>query len=192
MSETNQNDLAALKARADLMGITYHPSIGYEKLRDKIAAKLNDEEDPADEDTPPVAAPVAAPVAEPRKETENEFRLRHKREALALVRIRLTCMNPAKKEWEGEVITAGNSVVGTVSKFVPFNAEEGWHVPRIILEVLKNRQCQVFVSTKSKGGVTQRQGKLIREFAIEELPPLTEEEIKELARRQAMASGASV
>jgi hypothetical protein len=32
-----------------------------------------------------------------------------------------------------------------------------------------------------------RKGKLIKEFAIEELPPLTKEELAELAQRQAMS-----
>ena len=108
-------------------------------------------------------------------------------EATKLVRIRVTCMNPAKKEWEGEIITVGNAGVGTYKKYIPFNADEGWHVPNIIYQALQERQCQVFVSSKTKNGVTIRQGKLIKEFAIEVLPPLTEEELKDLAQRQAMA-----
>ena len=31
-----QDELSALKARADLLGISYHPSIGLEKLREKV------------------------------------------------------------------------------------------------------------------------------------------------------------
>ena len=96
-------------------------------------------------------------------------------------------MNPAKKEWEGEIFTVGNAVVGSVKKYVPFNADEGWHVPYIIYEALRERQCQIFVSSKTKNGVTMRQGKMIKEYAIEVLPPLTEEELKDLAQRQAMA-----
>ena len=72
-------------------------------------------------------------------------------------------------------------------KYVPFNADDGWHVPNIIYETMKERQCQVFTSSKTKNGVTMRQGKLIKEFAIEVLPPLTEEELKDLAQRQALA-----
>lgn len=47
--------------------------------------------------------------------------------------------------------------------------------------------CQIFVTDKSKNGVTVRKGKLIKEFAIEYLEPLTQQELDELARRQAMA-----
>jgi hypothetical protein len=34
------DELTSLKARADLMGITYHPSIGVDKLREKVQAAL--------------------------------------------------------------------------------------------------------------------------------------------------------
>jgi hypothetical protein len=184
--ETNdltQDELTTLKARADLMGVTYHPSIGLEKLRAKVAEAIATGSKGEEPETPKQAAPVAAPVAE----TENQRNNRLQMEAMELIRIRLSCMNPAKKEWEGEIITVGNSVVGMVKKYIPFNAEEGWHVPRIMLEALKERQCQVFVTLRTKNGVAIRKGKLIKEFAIEVLPPLTQEELHDLAQRQAMA-----
>lgn len=171
-----QDELTTLKARADLLGINYHPSIGVEKLREKIAAAVADK---------PASQVKAA--TEETGETEHEMRRRIRDEQLALVRIRLSCMNPAKTEWDGEIFTVGNSVVGTVTKYVPFNAEEGWHVPKILLDTLQDRQCQVFQAVKTKNGVTVRQGKLIKEFSIEILPPLTPEELKDLAQRQAMA-----
>lgn len=191
-TELTQDELTTLKARADLMGITYHPSIGVEKLRDKIAAAVSADEKVEGQALPEEKVqnlPPAQEVAAPKVETEGERRKRLKMEALALVRIRLSCMNPAKKEWDGEIITVGNRLVGTVSKYVPFNAEEGWHVPRIMFEMLKDKQCQIFVTSKTKNGVTMRQGKLIREFAIEILPQLTEKELRDLAQRQAMAAG---
>ena len=98
-------------------------------------------------------------------------------------------MNPAKKDWSGEIFTVGNSAVGTIKKFVPFNAEEGWHVPRMILEMMEQRVCQIFVNKKTSHGVTVKEGKQIREFNIERLHPLDEEALEELARRQAMAAG---
>ena len=70
---------------------------------------------------------------------------------------------------------------------IPFNAEEGWHVPKIIYNQLVQRECQVFYTVKNARGQSTRKGKLIKEFAIEVLPQLTEKELTELARRQAMA-----
>lgn len=171
------DELTTLKARADQMGISYHPSIGLEKLREKVNAYLA-----AENPEPEVPAVVeGAPV-----ESEAERRGRKRREANELVRVRVTCMNPAKSEWEGEIFTAGNSLVGSFTKFVPFNADEGWHVPRIILNQILQRQCQIFTTVRDSRGNSTRKGKLIKEFAVEIMDPLTPEELAELATRQAM------
>lgn len=195
--ELDQNeaaDLAAaelenLKARADLLGVTYHPNIGSEKLREKIAAKQ------AEEDVPAPVSGEAAGKSEEKASTQSAEestaakRVRLKREGLKLVRVRITCMNPFKKEWEGEIFTVSNNAVGTVKRYVPYNVEDGWHVEHILLEQLKERKCQIFVSEKDSRGNKVRKGKLIREFAIEVLDPLTDKELAELAQRQAMAKG---
>ena len=178
MSEINNEDgattpdeMTALKARADMLGIAYHPSIGLEKLREKVNAALVD----------PVVEAVSA------TESEAAARLRMRNEALELVRVRVSCMNPNKREWEGEMFSVGSSLVGTQKKFVPFNNDEGWHIPRIIYDFMRERECQIFYSVKDARGNVSRKGKLIKEFAIDVLPPLTPDEMKELARRQAMA-----
>jgi len=175
-----QEELNSLKSRADLMGISYHPSIGAEKLREKINAAMAQAAAPKEPEKP--AAPLVV------EESAAQRRARKRREANELVRIRVSCMNPAKKEWDGEIFTVGNSTVGSFTKFIPFNAEDGWHVPRIIYNQLVDRQCQIFVTTKDpKTGAKKRVGKLIKEFAIEVLPNLTPEELNDLAQRQAMA-----
>lgn len=187
MSEVEvTSELDTLKARADLLGINYHPSIGVEKLREKVAAAMADKP-PTEATTAPSGASVKpGEMTEAQLEAQRMSNLRD--EQLALIRIRLTCMNPNKAEWDGEIFTVGNSLVGSVTKYVPFNADDGWHVPKILLDTLMDRQCQIFVTTKSKHGVNVRQGKLIKEFSIQILDPLTPEELKELARRQALAT----
>ena len=175
-----QDELDALKARANLLNVKFHPSISLEKLREKVNAAVTSDGAATSEEE-------AKDPAEPKQETIGEKRKRLKTEALKLVRIRLTCLNPAKKEWEGEIITVGNSLIGSVKKFVPFNADDGWHVPYVIYQQLKERQCQIFQTATDARGNKVRRGKLIKEFAIEVLPPLTKEELDELARRQAMA-----
>ena len=173
-----QDELDALKARANLLGVKFHPSIRLEKLREKVNDAVTSEDEAEEAPNTP---------SETKEETIGEKRKRLKAEALKLIRIRLTCLNPAKKEWEGEIITVGNSLIGSVKKFVPFNADDGWHVPYVIYQQLKERQCQIFQTATDARGNKVRKGKLIKEFAIEVLPPLTKEELEELARRQAMA-----
>jgi hypothetical protein len=181
--------LEDLKERATKLGIKFHPMIGEDKLREKVAeamTRLDGENTPASEESDEVAA-ISAYVAP--KETKAQQAYRLKSEASELIRVRVTNMNPNKREWEGEIFTAANSVVGTFRKFVPFNVP--WHVPRIILEQLRQRQFQHFTTEVDRRGNKVRRGRLIAEFAIEELSPLSEKELKELAQRQAMAAGTS-
>lgn len=179
--------LEALKEYADEKGIKYHPSIGEQALEEKIrefeaAASAEPTVETASE--PTQAAPAAT-----KTETPRERMRRIKNEQLKLVRVRITCMNPNKKEWEGEIITVSNALVGTIKKYVPFNAEEGWHIPQIMLNVLKEREFQHFHIVRDDRGNKVTQGKQVKEFAIEILPALTEEELKELARKQAVRKG---
>lgn len=175
---TAQDELAALKSRADMMGISYHPSIGLEKLREKVNTALTGAAEKTEEPA----------VVDPTAETENQRNTRLKREASKLVRIRVTCMNPAKKEWEGEIFSVGNAVVGSFTKYVPFNVDEGWHVPQMIYQMIKDRECQIFYTVADSRGNKTRRGKLVKEFSVEVLPPLTKEELQELAQRQAMSN----
>lgn len=173
-----QDEMTSLKERAAQLGVKYHPSISLDKLREKVNAAIEGATDDA-----PDPKEAKAPAAE----SEHQMRMRLKKEAHKLVRIRVTCMNPMKTEWPGEIFTVGNAVIGSVKKYVPFNTDEGWHVPHIIYQVMKDKMFQIFVNVKTKNGVTVRQGKLIKEYAIEVLPDLSATELAELAQRQAMA-----
>lgn len=167
------DELASLKARADMLGIAYHPSIKVEKLREKVNTAM----------TTPTAKELELDAAA----QEAAEQQKHIDEASKLVRIVAVCMNPNKKEWVGEIYTVSNSVVGTFKKYVPFNVDEGWHVPNIIYQHLVQRECQVFYTVKDARGNSVRKGKLIKEFAINVLPPLTSEELRDLAQKQAMS-----
>ena len=187
VQETVIDELTSLKTRANTLGITFHPRIGLEKLKAKIDAKMNGE--PEVNSTP---APVAATDQREmhtiiKKETKQQFAARKRKEAARLVRVNVTCMNTSKKDWEGELFTVSNSVVGTFKKYVPFNTSEGWHVPNIILNFLKERKCQVFYNAKGLRGEKIKKSKVIKEFSIDILDPLTIEEMAELGQRQAMS-----
>lgn len=184
--QTTTRSLEELKELARSMDINFHPSISAETLQARIQEHIDGERLQA------VAAETAA-APQPVVESEAAKAERIKANALKLVRIRVACMNPAKQAYEGELFCAGNRYTGMVKKYVPFNVE--WHVPQIILNMLQERKCQVFARKKVKTSsgvlVDAPQGKLIKEFAIEVLPPLTEAERKELAQRQAMRSGSA-
>lgn len=177
------SELELLRKRADLLGIRYRSNTGVEKLRSMIAAKLAEENPSAKAAAPSEGDTV---TVEPKSKQQQIREARAK--ALELVRIRVTCQNPLKTEWESEIFTFGNSLVGTIKRLVPFETE--WHVERALYEMIKERKYQHFFNKKDPNtGRQVRTSKLVPEFAIEVLPPLTVKELKELAQRQAMADG---
>lgn len=125
------------------------------------------------------------------RQISNEVRQACIKEAMKLVRIRITCMNPSKKGVPGEVVCVGNSAIGTIKKFVPFDpafSENGYHVPKIIYEELKAKEFVNIRTTRDRRtGTEVVSDSMAKEFAIEVLPDLTPEEIASLARQQAAA-----
>ena len=180
---TPEQELTLLKERADMMGITYHPTIGIEKLKAKINAKLAGEADPTEE------TPSAAVVVVDAPKTEYEKNKDQREAASRLIRVVVNCMNPAKQAWEGEIFTVSNRVIGTLRKYVPFNLDAGYHIPYAIYDMLQDKKCQTFYNhTDPRTRLKTRKGKLVKEFNIVVLPPLTEEELKDLAQQQAIAN----
>jgi hypothetical protein len=178
------DELVVLKERATKMNIKFHPSIGLDSLRSKVNKAVEGEKEVDEE-------PVTYKVAKSEQESKRERQDRLRKDAARLIRINVTCMNPNKKDHEGEILTVSNSVVGTHKKYVPFNTVEGWHVPNIIFKTLLERKCQVFQTVKGPRGEKVRRGKLIKEFSIDVLDPLTKADIEELGRKQALANNLS-
>lgn len=169
-------ELEVLKTRASQLGITFHPSISASKLSAKIAEFLAKGESTAPEDT-----------ELPATETPGQIAKRVRDEALALVRVNITCMDPQKIEHDGEIFTVGNSVIPTQRKFVPFNTPDGFHIPKIMYDMLVAKECQVFYTERVNGN-SVRKSKQIPAFNIQVLPQLTATELAELKAAQA-ASG---
>lgn len=177
------DELQILFKQADAMGITYSKNISIETLRKRIADKQDGITDEV----------VEEPV-DVKKETvisASKQRQAKIKEATKLIRIRVTNMNPAKAELPGEIFTTGNSVIGTVRKYVPFGgtaSEIGYHVPQIILNMLQRRTFTSTVEKRNDKGLVYYEKQVRKEFAIEILDPLTKEELDKLAQDQ-RASG---
>lgn len=185
MNETNNQETPTvdektlLKQQCKTMGIPVQGNPSVETLKALIADRK------ADMDV------KSSGVKEP-----NETKLqRHKRireEATKLVRCRITNMNPSKKSQQGEIFSVGNKVIGTHKKYIPYNPsthEDGYHIPNTIYQALKTRKYQFFKPVKHPNGETTQESVLVNEFAIEVLPPLTEEELKDLSKAQAAKGG---
>ena len=199
------SDLDILKKQAADLNIKHHPAMGAPKLQALIDKHLAGEE-PKQVHTPPVEVLTVSEITELQqlradkaereakkakkpKLNKGQQRRVHMDEASRLVRIRVANMNPNKRDWEGEMYTVSNAVVGTHKKYVPFNNDEGWHVPNIIVKHMQEKKCQIFFTKKDNRGNKTRHGKLINELNVEIMDPLTVPELKELAQRQAMSRG---
>lgn len=168
MEEQNtQVEIESLRKQLDLMGIKYHPATGVVKLRELVKSKLEEPENTT-------------------LSNKDDNKTNIAREKMSrLKRVVISCLNPNKRELTGEIFTVSNDV-GTFKKFIPFNNENGWHVPNAILDYIKERKYQTFITVKSQNNIDVRVGKYVPEYNIVELPPLTEAELKELARQQAI------
>lgn len=187
---TPADELRMLKERARLMGITFSGNIGVDKLREKIDARLSGEDsNDADEDDTNVMS-GSAPAPRPMTKAEREQKIRDDlyREKMKLVRCRIYNLNPAKRDLQGEIITVANKFLGTVRKFIPFGeaTDQGYHIPQCIYDELKSRQFQQ-IRTKTVKGQIQVIPRIVPEYSVEVLPPLTTEELKDLAIKQAAA-----
>lgn len=108
--------------------------------------------------------------------------------AMSLVRFKLTVLDPNKRSLTGMFVSAGNDNIAPVKRMIPFNVPV-WHAERIIVEHLKNVK---YTALQSKYNPNLRSSfddpssrKLMPSFLIEELPPLTPEELADLQKLQA-------
>lgn len=179
-----KDELTLLKERADDLGIPYSNSIGVDTLRKRV----NDAITPAKEESDETEAEGTKETKAGKKKSARQIA---QEEQLALVRIRLTNMNPAKKDVPGAIYSISNKHIGIVRKYVPYvGAEAGYHVPRCIYELLKRKEFQQVRKIRDKNAVggERYENTNVREFAIEVLPDLTQKELDDLALEQATTS----
>lgn len=177
----------ALRAELLKLGINSSPNASVHTLRTKLA-QAQSQSDPKVEEssTPKIEEPSsAAPSPTPLPSRESALE-KAKKDALKLVRLRIQNVNPAKADLHGEIFTFANEVIGKVSKYVPYDeAGESYHVPNCIYKMLKNKKfLNVKTYTDKATGKIEINKSWVDEFALEELPPLTPQELKDLALKQ--------
>lgn len=180
------DELTMLKQRASMMGIQFSNNIGLETLRKKIEDKM---EGRADSDAAPQINPLAGETTvQPVK--RKTLRQKLYDEQMKLVRIRVTNLDPKKKDLPGEVITVANEHLGTVRKFVPFGevTDDGYHVPYCIYRFMEKRKfLNIRIVKDRRTGVERVESNWVKEFALEVLPQLTPQQIANLRTAQIAA-----
>lgn len=153
----SQSEKALLMERADKMGIPYSPNIGIETLKERIHEKLR-EDNPTDEDELEIA----------------------RKQCTKLVRVQISCLDNSKVELDGELFQAANGVCN-IKRYVPFNVP--WHIEQILYDTIKEKRMQKIVSANKDSSITKKTI-LTSAYAIELLDPLTDKELKDLAKAQ--------
>lgn len=106
-------------------------------------------------------------------------------QALRLVRVKITNLDPSDASVPGAIITISNKYTGKVSKFIPNGSDEPYHVPQMILNHLKDKK---FLLRKEipggKYGIKKYKTTYAKKYAIEVLPMLTPKELADLAATQ--------
>jgi hypothetical protein len=210
LNQEQSNDLQMptemdlLKQRATLMGIAFSNNIGEETLRQRIADKQaeldaaasgeqnNQEEEEEQPGQKEVNALESATASTQEATNERPLTLREKirLEQLRLVRVRITCLDPKKKDLPGEILTVANEYLGTVRKFIPFGevTDDGYHIPYCLYKMLDARKFLNIRTFKDRRtGTVRVESGYVKEFALEILDPLTPAELAKLANAQKAA-----
>ncbi len=161
-------ELDTLKQLAENKGIEFHPNIGLDKLKTKIA-----EYDKR----------FAKAIEEPKRSSKMAAREEARKVAMKLIRVRIACMDPSKREWQGEWLSVGNSLLGFHTKYVLFDHE--YHLTQFMVDNLKDRKFRM-----SKDIPDGKGGKISKNFFpnaynVEILTPLDKKQLAELAADQA-------
>jgi len=201
MTDKTQEQLEIVRNQAKELNVPFHHRANINTIQAAIDAHLaaqNTMEDDLPEplgETPlkrnevkplPVETEKIVPMSEADFKAEQQ--IENKKRVRELVRVRIQCMNPSKKDWPGEIVSVGSAKLGTFKKYIPFNTEP-YHIPRIIFDMLSEKQCSVFYNTTDERGHKTRKARQIKEYAIEVLEPLSPQEIEDLRVQQTMAKG---
>ena len=190
------DELTLLKERAKVMGIPFSNNISLETLRKRVADKMEGKDEAPE--APEVNALTGDPeiaqamAAKPLDQKANAIALRKLMLAkqMRLVRVRITNMDPKKKDLPGEIWTVANEYLGTVRKFVPYGeqTDDGFHIPYCLYRLLDSKRFLHIRDVKDRTTGIVRQDKVwAKEFSLDVLPTLTQGELDRLAAAQAAA-----
>ena len=167
-------------------GVTMHFNSKREKLEEALMASDNVDVAVAEAPSNKIRITEEELVANDFKVNGVELEGMRNLHALKLQRVVVRSNDPLKRESAGEIFTVGNKTINdgkAVKKYIPFNNEDGWHIPNILLDHLKAAECQIFAKV-TRNGQEFMEPKNIKAFNVEILPPLTEEERQSLEIKQ--------
>ena len=187
------DELTFLKERAKVMGIPFSNNISLETLRKRVADKMEGKDEAPEVNAltgdPEIAHAMAAKPLDPKANAVALRKLMYAKQ-MRQVRVRITNMDPKKKDLPGEIWTVANEYLGTVRKFVPYGeqTDDGFHIPYCLYRLLDSKRFLHIRDVKDRTTGIVRQDKVwAKEFSLDVLPTLTQGELDRLAAAQAAA-----
>ena len=187
------DELTLLKERAKVMGIPFSNNISLETLRKRVADKMEGKDEAPEVNAltgdPEIAQALATKPLDPQANAVALRKLMHAKQ-MRQVRVRITNMDPKKKDLPGEIWTVANEYLGTVRKFVPYGeqTDDGFHIPYCLYRLLDSKRFLHIRDVKDRTTGIVRQDKVwAKEFSLDVLPTLTQGELDRLAAAQAAA-----
>lgn len=201
-----------LRKLAKSLDVPFSGNTGIDTLRGKLISHLSaftqsntetrgefpdlsgsDDEDEIEVNTRPVKKAPKVDLLKLDPSTIEDVGLRRqaiRAQALRLVRVRIQNLDPNDAPLSGAIISLQNKYTGKVAKYIPFGeeSENGYHIPWMIYEHLK--QWKFPLRKEQKGGrfgVKTYKTVMVNKFNVELLPPLTAQELSELAKHQRAA-----
>ena len=165
MTETTQTqatELEQLKAQADELGLVYPNRVTTKALKKLIAEALLKDTD--------------ADNSEEIQAVEDD--------ALKLVNVIIMPTDSSKTNIGHETFMIGNSVLGVISRIVPFG--KPWLIENILYKHITSRERQIFIEHEDPKiqGKTDVESRLVPAYSVQVLPLPTKEEIEDLAKLQ--------
>lgn len=161
---------AALMERGRILGINIHVNTSTENMMVMVNQALLYKNHAAPDATIPFT--VSTDVAVARKEAER------------LIRVRVNNLDPTKSKIDSQPFGFSNSVIGTIQKVVPFDEEIGFHIPHVLLDVIRGTKYRVTRYRKDDKGNDIPYSVELPSFSVEVLPDLTGDEIEAIKQRQ--------
>ena len=188
-------------------GVTLHHKTGTKKLGTTLAQVRTKEykENPnsaiPSEDIPEIPTGLrhkslpgstpASKAAKAKRIKEVFVDLTEEQKAMKLIRIVVNPNDTLMASYPGLIFTVGSSRLSKngemVKKFVPFNNEAGWHVPKIIYDQINAAEMQKFRTVTSPNGEKILEPYLTKKFNVRILPELSVDELEKLAASQQVA-----
>lgn len=186
-----------MKQELEDNGVTLHHKTGSKKLAStledvrngKYENIISEEEAVTIEDRPYEGGLPGASKAAIEAATKAQIETPDQK-AMKLSRVVVTPNDPNMTSYPGLIFTVGSSKINNgrmIKKFVPFNNEEGWHVPQIIINQIENAEMQKFKTITTPNGEKVLEPYLTKKFNVRVLPPLTKQEMDALAASQQAA-----